>query len=264
MDFAYIQSIAALTSKPTSTPAPAAQQYTSLNRCVFNCGFCQVGQNHHCRKCGAINQHRSIDCPTQQDYKSQPTYSPMIYRSISSMTYTNTPTTYSSSSKDFSWKINGSKRFVALYLIKDNHLLMQYRGSSGLSNPNKIATPGGSADGNEAPLDAAYREFEEETGLNVKYNTSLIYSDYNAFTNRKNEKCEVYTFFMNYSGKSQWLNDGSGSWECDEFPENVHGINACHGHKWINQSTLTWLIGGKSGLLLLAAKGMCMEAIKHL
>ena len=31
--------------------------------CVFNCGYCQVGNPHYCRTCSAINQHRTINCP---------------------------------------------------------------------------------------------------------------------------------------------------------------------------------------------------------
>ena len=35
----------------------------SYKNCIFNCGYCKPGQFHNCRSCGAINAHRTKDCP---------------------------------------------------------------------------------------------------------------------------------------------------------------------------------------------------------
>lgn len=40
--------------------------------CRLNCGFCSSGSNHICIKCGAIDSHRSSDCPSNSKKATAP------------------------------------------------------------------------------------------------------------------------------------------------------------------------------------------------
>jgi hypothetical protein len=35
------------------------------NKCLLECGSCSRGEDHSCRCCGALNHHRTKDCPNR-------------------------------------------------------------------------------------------------------------------------------------------------------------------------------------------------------
>lgn len=140
----------------TVMPSPAT------TGCVFACGYCSPGQKHRCRKCGMLNSHRSIDCPsTSQRVPSAPADS----KSTSSAKRSLGDNLRTLPRATSSHGLKGSG--VLLVCVEGGSTFIALGRRNCGNSTGKMAAPGGHIDRGESPESAAVRETLEETGIRV-------------------------------------------------------------------------------------------------
>lgn len=148
-----------------------AQPESSDSACVLKCDYCKPGEAHRCRRCGAINNHRTQHCPMASVPKQDRPcvfncgYCPpgvphkcLLCGELNDHRSVHCPTTVIPG-------IPGIRKIVGatmVILVGDEYLL-----TTEASGPHagKTGLPGGRVDPGETPEQAAIRETKEEVGI---------------------------------------------------------------------------------------------------
>ena len=173
--------------------------------CIFNCGFCQPGNSHICRKCNAINDHRSKNCPKSACIFNcgfcQPGESHICsncnainnHRSINCTFNQNNCITISRNifipPSNFQNPVNVGGYIYSIHNgIK--YVLLCRRGVSGPMY-SKIFGPGGAINNGETADQAIIRETFEEAGVNLANEKCIIKYTF--------KKIVIYYYLVNYN-----------------------------------------------------------------
>ncbi len=77
----------------------------------------------------------------------------------------------------------------------DGSVILQVRDDKpGISNRGLVSTFGGHVEPGEAPIDAAWREVNEETNLNIQHDQLILYGKYYKTKEIHGEDREIYYF----------------------------------------------------------------------
>lgn len=111
------------------------------------------------------------------------------------------------------------KSAAGMIAVCNNKFLLCKR-SMNVTEPGTWSYPGGKIDSEEVrPLDAAIREFEEETGYNELFRTRLIHTF-------KDKNFKYYTFAClvneEFTPEMNWENDDYGWFSFNDLPSPLH------------------------------------------
>ena len=218
--------------------------------CVFNCGIgmCNFGYPHRCRKCNAINKHRSADCGKtvalkETSYDSGVKSKKVVVSEVKSKKVVDSSYEEKKLSFDaesyrpaFEAKVTG-----ALIVAKSNgktYFLVQKRASHLVRGGHHYIYPGGSLERNLTCYENSLKELKEEAGLSL-----------NSYSHRVAGVCEnaargTVNFVVELLSRSlpEWRNNGSGSGEVsDDF--GFETKKACYGHAWMTLDEIKDNIG---------------------
>lgn len=152
--------------------------------CIFNCGFCKLGDRHYCRGCGLFDSHRSIDCPSINSNVESLQKSKML--SIHARSFV--PAKNQHIEKLVPAIIQLKKPFIAVpittvtvTILINEHVLVCRRGvDEGVPNSNfgNIYSCGGKVDETDiSPEAAAIRETREECGVIINTSDLILLSN---------------------------------------------------------------------------------------
>jgi 8-oxo-dGTP pyrophosphatase MutT (NUDIX family) len=208
--------------------------------CVFDCGFCTAGRAHVCYKCKMTNDHRSSDCPFVEETK----YEEIECEELKcDKDNDNDKDEFIDHLSDLD-EIEPDKVDVcgAIVIKKINdkwYVLIQQRS---LNLGGFKILPGGKKEPYETSIEGGLRELYEEASLKQKglnYVCKLI-------TTTKVGKVICNTVFIaNDDVPLKWGNYGIGYSEIRDFQFEKNGeeIHACEGHAWVH---LKFLMSKKS------------------
>jgi len=158
--------------------------------CALNCEHCPIGGKHYCKKCGAIDQHRSDACPqSKAPIMTTVTRSVSHQSTISRQSVSHQTIHHQSSPRQtiprqsippqsfshipVNLSIKPSVKNAAAYIFRKGKVSGKVEivlGRRGVSGPmyDKIFGPGGGIEPGESVDDAVCRETQEEFGINIR------------------------------------------------------------------------------------------------